>query len=1029
MQRLNLGAGRPQMLETPDAVLAACASFREKGVVAIDTETTGLDIIRDAPLFVSMSDGERRVALRVGSEEFAALESLVGDPQTVKIFHNCLTGDSRVWKADGTRKTLSRMVAERDPGPVYCLNEKTGQVEVRPVVGWVNNPPREWKDWLRIRVRGKGCLRLTKDHEVLTERGRVRADRIQIGDRIRTTRPNLSAAERSLIYGSLLGDMSIRRQKGAKCRSPMLVVSHASGQFPYLSLKQMVFNGSLGAVLEKPSFRHGGFSNSKGTLMARLRTQSDPRLLDVENACLRQGKKTLTQPWLERLDVPAVAIWICDDGSTQGCSMNACVTALGKTGAGQLAANFRKRGWPARIVPRKDGHLYLRISGSQGPLIDPRIDRFWEQVAPYIPTCMSYKAPKKYQHLCSDSYWYSSVPDSSWSDEVTEVGPLLRKSGTKGRYRGYSPRKYRKGLRQYCLTVAGHSNFFAEGLAVSNCKFDVHMLANVGMKVKGPWHDTLVMATMSDTSRSSKRLKDLLVSLYGPDDERSIRYSDFSETFGKVTKKKTAKQLLESAPIEKVLQYATCDAWGTFQIYQTLQKQLKRIHNWRGQDLWQLYTSIEVPFTEVLWGMERRGAKIDVGKLEQLREDWTKEIQDTELKFAQAVGRPININSVPQLRDYFLLERGLKTIRRTVGGESGEAKASLDKVTMGMWVEQGVTEAALVLRYRQLSKLVGTYADPLLKFRDTNDRVHTSYTQMVDTGRLASDEPNLQNIPARSKDGKKIRECFIADDGFELLVRDYDQLEMKLAAALSGDPNMIKIILEGKDIHSGNAAIAFDIPYEGIIAASRAKDTLGKAAQAGLPGEPLTDEQVYYLVCRDRAKTIGFETLYGGGIRKLAVLLKCSVDKAIEIQTKFFAPFQVLLKFIERTHQEARSTLSVQTITGRFRTLPAAALDKTPAQAEAYRQSFNTKIQGSGADAVKLAMILVWFDATLQKLGNQLELQVHDELVNEVPKETGEEIDRLVGEHMQHSLESVGLKLAVPLTSSGKRAQNWAAAK
>jgi DNA polymerase-1 len=562
-----------------------------------------------------------------------------------------------------------------------------------------------------------------------------------------------------------------------------------------------------------------------------------------------------------------------------------------------------------------------------------------------------------------------------------------------------------------------------------NAKYDAWMLANRGMKMVGPWHDTLVMASMSDSSRSSKKLKDLLVSLYGPDDERSIRYSDFSETFGKVTKKKSAKELLQGAPIEKVLQYITCDAWGTFQIYRTLRKQLQKIRNWRDQTLWELFTSIEVPFTEVLWGMERQGAKIDVGKLEQLGADWTKELQETELKFAQSVGRPININSVPQLRDYFLLERDLKTSRRTMGGESGEAKASLDKVTLGLWADSGIVEAAQVLRYRQLGKLVSTYVKPLLELRDTNDRVHTSYTQMVDTGRLASDSPNLQNIPVRTKDGKKIRECFIADEGFDLLVRDYDQLEMKLAAALSGDPNMIRIIREGKDIHSGNASVAFDVPYEDIMSAVAAKDALGKAKQAGLPGVPLTSYQLLCLEHRDRSKTIGFETLYGGGIRKLAVLLKCGVEKAIEVQTRFFAPFQVLLRFIKRTHEEARSQLCVQTITGRFRTLPAAALDRTAAQAEAFRQAFNTKVQGSGADAVKIAMILVWADPDLHNWGNLLELQVHDELISEVPKEMGERIDQRIAEHMENSLSTVGLKLPIRLTSSGKRAANWAAAK
>lgn len=565
--------------------------------------------------------------------------------------------------------------------------------------------------------------------------------------------------------------------------------------------------------------------------------------------------------------------------------------------------------------------------------------------------------------------------------------------------------------------------------ALHNAKFDAWMLANRGMKMVGPWHDTLVMASMSDSSRSSKKLKDLLVSLYGPNDPRTLQYADFSETFGKVTRKKTAEMLIKAAPIEKVVQYATCDAWGTLQIYHTLRKQLQGIRTWRGDTLWNLFETIEVPFTEILWGMERQGIRIDVGRLEQLKADWTKELQDLELRFAQAVGRPINIRSNPQLSEYFLLEKNLSTARRTGGGESGEAKASLDKVTLGIWAEAGIEEAKLVLHYRQLDKLVGTYTDPLLAARDSRDRIHTSFTQLVDTGRLASSDPNLQNIPTRTKDGKKIRECFITEDGMRLGVYDYDQLEMKLAAVLSNDPNMLRIIQEGKDIHSGNAAVAFNVPYEAIMAAVAAKDALGAARQRGEEGVPLTERLLELLVYRDRAKTIGFETLYGGGIRKLALLLGCSVDKAIEIQTTFFAPFQVLLQCIKQTHAEARENLSVQTITGRYRALPAARYDNTPAQAEAFRQSWNSKVQGSAADAAKLAMIRVWDDRHLQELGNRLLLQVHDELIVEFPTEHGDEVDALVRHHMEHAFDSVGLALPIPLTSSGKWAANWAAAK
>jgi len=360
-----------------------------------------------------------------------------------------------------------------------------------------------------------------------------------------------------------------------------------------------------------------------------------------------------------------------------------------------------------------------------------------------------------------------------------------------------------------------------------NAKFDAHMLANRGMKLAGPWHDVMVQAAMTESGRSSNQLKDLMVIVYGADDPRSLQYADFSGTFGKVTKKKTAKELLESAPIERVLQYVTCDAWGTFQLYETLSAQLHHIRTWRGQELWRLFHDIEVPYTKVLWDLERTGIRIDPDHLEKLGAAWDIELQGIERKFAQEVGRSINIRSGDQLRDYFILEKGLVTPRKTKGGESGEVKSSIDKVTLEIWANQGIEAAALVKRHRELGVLRSHFIKPLISLRDNRDRVHTTFTQMVRTGRLASDSPNLQNIPVRSEDGKKIRYAFIASEGMVLLDRDYDQLEMKLAAALSGDKNMIAIINDGKDIHAGNAAIAFEddgAVYELIMEGVRLKD-------------------------------------------------------------------------------------------------------------------------------------------------------------------------------------------------------------
>lgn len=568
-----------------------------------------------------------------------------------------------------------------------------------------------------------------------------------------------------------------------------------------------------------------------------------------------------------------------------------------------------------------------------------------------------------------------------------------------------------------------------------NTKFDWHMLENRGLKVLGPKHDTLVMAAMSDTSRSSKQLKDLNVSLYGADDPRALRYKDFKSTFGKVTKKKSAEELLKGAPLDKVVQYVTCDAWSTLQNYETLKKQLAHVQNWRGQDLWSLYLQYEVEFTDLLWESERVGTRLDVGELQRLKKEWTEEAQTLEVKFAIACGKPINIRSTPQLRQYFLIDRGLKSLRLTSGGEKGDPVESLDATTLAYWAKElKIEEAAMVLRYRVVNRLVTTYCDSLLESVDAKGRVHTTLNQVgAETGRLSAENPPLHQIPVRTKDGKKIRKCFIADDGMVLIVRDYDQLEMKLTAGLSGDENMIAICNAGKDIHSGNASIAFGKPYEDIMEAVRKKDLPDELK------ELLTEYDLECLEDRRKSKTIGFGTLYGEGLLKLAIQLgfdvstfskkREAIDKAREVRAQFFAPFQKVSDFVDRTHREVEKNRCVQTLLGRFRALPAGSLLKTPAYYEAQRQSFNTKVQGSAADVVKLAMLKIRRDPFLKRVGARQLLQVHDEIMLECPTEFAKDANERFANITENWNEGTGLTLPVRLTTTGKQALNWADAK
>lgn len=573
-------------------------------------------------------------------------------------------------------------------------------------------------------------------------------------------------------------------------------------------------------------------------------------------------------------------------------------------------------------------------------------------------------------------------------------------------------------------------------IVTHNGKYDRHMLFKRGIVLLGLLYDTMTMAMLSDTSRSSKKLKDLNISLYGADDPRALRYKDFQKTFGKVSKNHNAGDLLSAAPLDTVLQYVTCDTWSTLQNCDVLRRQLTSIINWRGENLWDLYLRYEVPFTNVLWQCEHVGSKVDSAYLTQLGEEWSTETVELEKKFAIAAGRPYNIRSKPDLRRHFMTDLSMPAVHMTDGGASGKPVESVDKTSLEYWAKQCSCEtASLVLRYNELRQLLSHFVIPLLDYRDQQDRVHTTFGQgLAETGRLTSETPNLQNIPVRSKDGAKIRRAFIADEGKILVVRDCDQLEMKLAAALSGDEAMMDIIRAGKDIHSGNASVSYHLPYEDIIAAVAKKEDPNNK-------EPLSEYEKRCIDCRKNSKTIGFETLYGGGLARLAVLLKLpmhpkqerreSLGIARQIQEQFFAPFHRLRAFIDWTHEEVQKSRCIQTLLGRFRQLPAASpgMKGSPAWAEALRQSFNATIQGTAADVVKLIMLQMQEDPLLIELGAEQRLQVHDEVMLEVPIDTAARANERFRDIATNWNEGTGLQLGIPLTTTGKVAPNWAEAK
>ena len=480
-----------RLITNAEGVAEACGRLARAAEVGFDTETTSLSpfegrlrLVQLAaagePVYVFDLDGftgeggddDRRERAR-HSEALAPLRQLLAAARPVKIAHNCLAGDMLVSMADGTKVRLDELVGARTGGKVLCVDEGTGTLSTGDIVDWVDGGLRPWDDWLRVRMRGKGRLRLTKDHEILTERGRVRAENLLIGDKVLTSLPGLSQPQKDMLYGSLLGDGSLMIQAGAQARTPHFKVSHSLQQEGYVALKATAL-GDLVKLIKTEKVHYRGFSNNEtGSHLISLTTKSDPRLFELYDDCLAGGKRTLTPGWLGNLTAPAIAAWYCDDGTLAGgSSASICVSALGAEGANLLVDFLRGKAFPAKLSTRADGQLYLKVVGTYGRGMSEGLKRFWASIAPYVPVSMQYKLPAAYRHLASDEYW--STPHANpraFADVVVEILPLLNESSERGRYDGYR-RGQRRGIRQYCLVIDTHHNFLAGGLAVSNCKFD-----------------------------------------------------------------------------------------------------------------------------------------------------------------------------------------------------------------------------------------------------------------------------------------------------------------------------------------------------------------------------------------------------------------------------------------------------------------------------------------------------------------------------------------------------------------------------
>jgi DNA polymerase-1 len=411
-----------------------------------------------------------------------------------------------------------------------------------------------------------------------------------------------------------------------------------------------------------------------------------------------------------------------------------------------------------------------------------------------------------------------------------------------------------------------------------------------------------------------------------------------------------------------------------------------RLHEWA---LDRLFYDVEMPLVGVLAGMERRGVRLDVGALAEMSREIEGKLAALEQEIYRMAGGTFNIASPVQLRDV-LFDR-LRLPRQ--GIRRGKTGLSTDVEVLTRLAAQHPLPARL-LEYRTLAKLKSTYVDALpAAVNPRTGRLHTSFNQTVAaTGRLSSSDPNLQNIPVRGDDGKRIRAAFIAADGCRLLGADYSQIELRLLAHLSGDPVLVDAFRRGDDIHARTAAEVFGV--------------LPAAVSAEM---------------RRAAKVINFGILYGMGPQRLARELQIPVREAERYIASYFERYAGVHAYLERTKAEARERGYVTTLLGRRRSLPdLASADRGVAQA-AERTAANTPIQGSAADLIKLAMVAIDRRLTVEKLCASMTLQVHDELVFEVAVADCERTAAVVREEMEHVFP-----LDVPLRVDLGMGHNWA---
>lgn len=503
-------------------------------------------------------------------------------------------------------------------------------------------------------------------------------------------------------------------------------------------------------------------------------------------------------------------------------------------------------------------------------------------------------------------------------------------------------------------------------------KRGIKILYGKGIRFAAADFDTMIAAYLLNPGAKSYELRDLILAKIGE------KTASIEELTGEGRKKIN----LREADQKKLAVYSGERAEAAWRLVEILREELKE------NNLLKLFEDLEMPLLPVLAQMEIDGVKIDVEILKKYSKQAKKDLEKISEKVFKLSKIKFNLDSPIQLREALFqklkiqtagLSRG-KTGISTAAGELQKLKGAHPIIN-------------LILEYRELSKLYSTYLQALPKLTNpATGRIHTSFNQTITaTGRLSSSNPNLQNIPAKGEMAETIRKAFVAPKGFKILTADYSHIDLRVVASLSDDQNMIKAFRAGADIHRETASQIWNIPSEKV-----------------------TPE------LRQAAKTINFGVTYGMGARALAIGAGITIDEAKQFISKYFAVYEGVRNFLEETRQKARDLGYVETLFGRRRYLPEIYSPVPQIAAEAERMAINMPVQGTAADIMKLAMIKIVAELPKISPTAKMVLQVHDELVFEVPTSDIKKVANFVKEKMAGAV-----KLKVPLASQIEVGENW----